>query len=49
MLSDAGHLVPVGERRGRFYMASTEIRALRQAMIDSRDPRDDSDPFRPSV
>lgn len=44
-IADAGFLVPVGEKRGRFYVASPQLRALRQDIITSRDPRDDSDPF----
>ena len=44
-LAKAGFLVPVGEKRGRFYVASPQVRALRQGIIGSRDPRDDSDPF----
>jgi Fic family protein len=42
---DAGLLVPHGEKRGRYYTRSGELAALQQAIIDSRDPRDDSDPF----
>lgn len=44
-LVDAGLLVPRGEKRGRFYIASGELRQIRQAIIASRDPRDDADPF----
>jgi len=44
-LCDAGLLVPHGEKRGRFYMAGPEIKALRRAIVEGRDPRDDSDPF----
>jgi len=44
-LVDADLLVPHGEKRGRFYRASRELRAVFQAIIDARDPRDDSDPF----
>jgi Fic family protein len=47
-LTDAGLLVPVGEKRGRFYVGSPRVKALRQAIIDSRDPRDDRDPFDPA-
>lgn len=46
-LSDAGLLVAVGEKRGRYYVGSPQTRALRQAIIDGRDARDDSDPFEP--
>lgn len=44
-LSDDGWLVTGGEKRGRFYTPSPRLRAMRQAIIDARDPRDDSDPF----
>ena len=44
-LADAGLLAAVGEKRGRYYVASPRIRELRRAIIDNRDPRDDSDPF----
>ena len=42
---EAGLLVPRGERRGRFYLPSVELRGYREAIIQARDPRDDSDPF----
>jgi Fic family protein len=45
LMADAGLLVPHGERRGRYYIASGHLRRIRQAIIDARDPRDDSDPF----
>ena len=44
-LHESGLLVPHGEKRGRFYTASPELRLLRSRIIDARDPRDDSDPF----
>jgi len=44
-LVTAGLLVPQGEKRGRFYLAGDELKAVRKALIDARDPRDDSDPF----
>ena len=44
-LVDAGLLMPQGERRGRYYLASDVIKAARKAIVDARDPRDDSDPF----
>lgn len=44
-LVDRGLLVPLGERRGRFYLAGDEVQAARNAIVASRDPRDDSDPF----
>ena len=40
-----GLLVPQGERRGRHYLGSKTLRAVRRAIIDRRDPKDDSDPF----
>lgn len=45
-LVDAGLLVPHGEKRGRHYTGSAMLRTLRQDIIDGRDARDDSDPFR---
>ena len=42
-----GLLVPFGEKRGRFYRASSELTAVRQEVLERRDPRDDSDPFAP--
>lgn len=44
-LVDEGLLVPRGERRGRYYLAGDEIRAARKAIVDARDPKDESDPF----
>ena len=44
-LVEANLLLPQGEKRGRFYLAGPEIAAARQAIIQSRDPKDDSDPF----
>jgi Fic family protein len=44
-LADDSWLAPGGEKRGRFYTASPELRRLRQAIVDAREPRDDSDPF----
>jgi Fic family protein len=44
-LVGADLLIPHGERRGRYYTRSGQLAALRQMIIDSRDPRDDSDPF----
>lgn len=45
LLVEAGLFTARGERRGRYYVASSELKALRQAIIDSRDIRDDVDPF----
>lgn len=44
-LADLGLILPEGEKRGRFYVASKELRSIRQAIIDARDPRDDRNPF----
>lgn len=44
-LVEVGLLVPKGERRGRYYLASPKLRQQREAIIQARDPRDDSDPF----
>jgi Fic family protein len=44
-LADDKWLTPGGEKRGRFYTASPDLHRLRQAIIDAREPRDDSDPF----
>lgn len=44
-LTDAGLLLAHGEKRGRFYTASKELTAVRIAIVDARDSRDDSDPF----
>lgn len=41
-LVDAGFLIPNGEKRGRHYMASSEIRAIREAR---RLKKDVDDPF----
>jgi Fic family protein len=40
-----GLLIPSGEKRGRFYAGSAELRGLRNAIVAARDPRNDSDPF----
>lgn len=44
-LTDAGLLLPHGEKRGRFYVASNELADIQRTIVASRDPRDDSDPF----
>lgn len=44
-LVDAGLLVPHGEKRGRYYAGSDQLRGLWQGIAAARDPRDDSDPF----
>jgi len=38
-------LVPMGEKRGRYYLASDKLFEIRRAIINARDPQDDSDPF----
>lgn len=47
-LVEAKLLVAQGEKRGRVYLAGSEIVAARQAIIQARDPKDDSDPFAPA-
>jgi hypothetical protein len=42
---DADLLEPVGERRGRYYVAAPELRRLHQQIRASRPPRDEYDPF----
>ncbi|SDT67431.1 Fic family protein [Actinoplanes derwentensis] len=44
-LVNVGLLRPRGQARGRYYVADEEIARLRQQIIDTRDDRDDSDPF----
>ena len=44
-LTDSGLLVAHGAKRGRFYTGSAELLAIRRAIEEARDPRDDSDPF----
>lgn len=44
-LTDAGLLTSHGEKRGRFYTASKELMDVREAIVEARDSRDDSDPF----
>ncbi|MEP6463668.1 MAG: Fic family protein [Frankiaceae bacterium] len=41
----AGFLDAEGEKRGRFYVASPNVRRLSKDIRNLRDPRDDSDPF----
>jgi Fic family protein len=45
-LVDAGLLIPQGEKRGRHYTRSRSLRDIQQKIIDARDPRDLSDPFK---
>jgi DNA-binding transcriptional ArsR family regulator len=44
-LTNAGLLVPHGEKRGRFYTAGPEIVNIRNRVVGKRDRRDDTDPF----
>jgi Fic family protein len=44
-LVEAGFLRPVGEKRARSYAGSSGLMQLRRDIIDSRDPRDETDPF----
>jgi Fic family protein len=44
-LVSAGLLVARGEKRGRYYVGSPELRALRDEIVKGRAVRDDSDPF----
>lgn len=43
---DAGLLNPVGERRGRHYMANAVLTSARERVRESRPPRESDDPFR---
>lgn len=45
LLVEAGLLEPHGERRGRHYLAGDPLWRVRRGIIESRDPRDDADPF----
>ncbi|MGH3544879.1 MAG: Fic family protein [Mycobacteriales bacterium] len=38
-------LIPKGQARGRWYVASPKLRELRQQLANSRNGREDSDPF----
>jgi Fic family protein len=44
-LVDANLLQSHGEKRGRYYSRSPRLGAVWQAIIESRDPKDDRDPF----
>jgi Fic family protein len=44
-MADAGLLVAHGERRGRFYTASDELRAVAREIRERRPVQDDADPF----
>lgn len=43
-LVDSGLVIPFGEKRGRYYKGSAELRELRQRVLPRR-VRDDGDPF----
>jgi hypothetical protein len=40
-----GLLLPVGERRSRHYLASDELKAIREEIRSRRAPREERDPF----
>jgi Fic family protein len=44
-LVEVGLLEGVGEKRGRHYVSTTELQALRQSIIDDRKKKERSDPF----
>lgn len=44
-LVEAHLLLSHGEKRGRFYSRSPRLAAVWQAIVGSRDPKDDRDPF----
>lgn len=44
-LVELGLLVPLGERRGRVYVAGQPLVDMRRAIVSARGERDDSDPF----
>jgi Fic family protein len=44
-LVDANLLQSHGEKRGRYYSRSPRLGAVWQAIVESRDPKDDRDPF----
>jgi Fic family protein len=46
-LVEVNLIVPVGQNRGRTYAGSQRLRAIRQAIVNQRELRDDSDPFAP--
>ena len=46
-LVEANLLVKNGTKRGTFYTLGAELIALREAIIEARDPRDETDPFAP--
>ena len=44
-LVNANLFVQHGAKRGTYYTAAIELRQLRRTIVDTRDPRDDSNPF----
>ena len=44
-LVEAGLFQKHGVKRGTFYTAASDLQAVRQAIIDARDPADESEPF----
>lgn len=44
-MADAGLLVAHGERRGRYYTASDELRSIAREIRERRPSQDDADPF----
>lgn len=44
-LHDAGLLVAHGEKRGRYYTAGEDLQEIVNAIVSTRSPRDNSDPF----
>jgi len=44
-LVESGLLGPVGEKRARFYAGTPRLMQLRRDIINSRDARDETDPF----
>jgi Fic family protein len=44
-LQDAGLLIPHGEKRGRYYTAGDDLRAIIRTLVAARSPRDNTDPF----
>jgi Fic family protein len=44
-LVEAKLLIPSGQRRGRFYIASDSVAQIWQQIRSGRDPRNDTDPF----
>jgi hypothetical protein len=40
-----GLLVPIGERRNRHYLATEELKSIRENIRAQRAPREERDPF----